>query len=159
MSALPRPAIGFVPTPADACSAMLELAELKAADVVYDLGCGDGRLLIQAAVDYGASGVGIDVDARLLEVALAQAQAAGVSDRLTFRQENLFECEIAAATVVFIYLLPHLNLRLRSRLQAQLRSGSRVVSHMFDMGDWRPDLTLRLQPSEEDSVLYLWRIP
>lgn len=159
MSALPRPAIGFLPTPADACSAMLELAELKAADVVYDLGCGDGRLLIQAAVCYGASGVGIDVDARLLTLAQANAQAAGVSDRLTFRQDNLFDSDISAATVVLIYLLPHLNLRLRSRLQAQLRPGSRIISHMFDMGDWLPDQTLPLESSEEDSVLYLWRIP
>lgn len=159
MSALPRPAIGFVPTPADACSAMLELAEVKATDVVYDLGCGDGRLLIQAAVDYGASGVGLDVDARLLAQARASAQAAGVSDRLTFRQDNLFESDISAATVVLIYLLPHLNLRLRSRLQTQLCPGSRLVSHMFDMGDWLPDQTVRLEGSEEDSVLYLWRIP
>lgn len=159
MSALPRPAIGFVPTPADASTAMLELAELDAADVVYDLGCGDGRLLIQAAVDYGASGVGIDVDGQLLAMAQAQAQAAGVSDRLTFRQADLFETDIGAATVVLIYLLPHLNLRLRSRLQTQLQSGSRVVSHLFDMDDWPPDLTLKLDPSEEDSIIYLWRIP
>lgn len=159
MSALPRPDIGFVPTPADAAAAMLKLAELTAADVVYDLGCGDGRLLIQAALDYGVQGVGIDVDPTLLEAARANARLAGVDYRLEFIQGNLFESDLRDATVVLIYLLPHLNLRLRSRLQTQLRSGSRIVSHMFDMGDWPPHLTLRLEPSEEDSVIYLWRVP
>ncbi len=159
MAALPRPDIGFVPTPADAAAAMLKLAELSAADVVYDLGCGDGRLLIQAAIDYGVQGVGIDVDPVLLEQARARACQVGVEHRLRFTQGNLFETDLHDATVVLVYLLPHLNLRLRSRLQTQLRSGSRIVSHMFDMGDWLPHLTLRLEPSEEDSVLYLWQIP
>jgi SAM-dependent methyltransferase len=158
MSAFPRPDIGFVPTPADAITAMLKLADLSPADVVYDLGCGDGRLLIQAAADYGVSGVGVDVDKALLEQGRSGAEQAGVGDRLSFRQGNLFEADLHGATVVFIYLLPHLNLRLRSHLQTQLRPGSRVVSHMFDMGDWVPDTVLRLEPSEEDSVLYLWRI-
>ena len=159
MAALPRPAIGFVPTPADATAALVQLAELTPADVVYDLGCGDGRLLIRAAVDYGVRGVGVDVDAALLEQARGQAQRLGVGDRLTFRQGNLFETDVYDATVVFIYLLPHLNLRLRSRLQTQLCPGSRLVSHMFDMGDWVPDITQPLAQSEEDSVIYLWRIP
>ncbi|PSN10094.1 SAM-dependent methyltransferase, partial [filamentous cyanobacterium CCT1] len=128
-------------------------------DVVYDLGCGDGRLLIQSALDYGVQGVGIDVDPALLAQARDRARQAGVDDRLEFIQGNLFESDLRDATVVLIYLLPHLNLRLRSRLQTQLRSGSRIVSHMFDMGDWPPSLTLRLEPSEEDSVLYLWQIP
>ncbi|MGG6237319.1 methyltransferase domain-containing protein [Nodosilinea sp. AN01ver1] len=159
MSAPPRPDIGFVPTPADAAAAMLKLADLAADDVVYDLGCGDGRLLIQAVLDYGVRGIGIDVDPVLLEHARVSARLAEVDDRLEFIQDNLFETDLHNATVVLIYLLPHLNLRLRSRLQTQLRSGSRIVSHMFDMGDWPPNLTLRLEPSEEDSVLYLWQIP
>ncbi len=159
MAALPRPDIGFVPTPADAIAAMVKLAELTPADVVYDLGCGDGRLLIQAAVEGGVTGTGIDVDAALLNQAQSNARQAEVGDRLSFLQANLFEADLSQATVVFIYLLPHLNLRLRPRLQAQLRPGSRIVSHMFDMGDWRPDLTLPLARSEEDSVLYLWRLP
>lgn len=158
MPAFLRPDIGFVPTPADAIAAMLKLADLTPADVVYDLGCGDGRLLIQAIADYGVSGVGIDVDTALLEQGRSRAEQAGVGDRLSFRQGNLFEADLSGATVVFIYLLPHLNLRLRSHLQTQLRPGSRIVSHLFDMGDWVPDTTLRLEPSEEDSVLYLWRI-
>lgn len=154
-----RPNIGFLPTPADAIAAMLRLAELVPADVVYDLGCGDGRLLIQAAADYGVRGVGIDVDAALLEQGQNNANRAGVGDRLTFCQGNLFETDLQNAAVVLIYLLPHLNLRLRPRLQAQLRPGSRIVSHMFDMGDWQPHRTLRLEPSTEDSVIYTWRIP
>ncbi|MEA5447198.1 class I SAM-dependent methyltransferase [Leptolyngbya sp. CCNP1308] len=158
MPAFPRPAIGFIPTPADAIAAMLKLAELSPRDVVYDLGCGDGRLLIQAATNYDIRGVGVDVDAALLRQAQGKADQEGVGDRLTFQQENLFETDFRDATVVFIYLLPHLNLRLRPRLQAQLQPGSRIVTHMFDMGDWAPDLTLPLESSEEDSVLYLWRI-
>ncbi|MGB5974876.1 MAG: methyltransferase domain-containing protein [Nodosilinea sp.] len=159
MAARRRPDIGFVPTPADAATAMLKLAELSAADIVYDLGCGDGHLLIEAAVNYGVRGVGIDVDSDLLDKARAGASWARVDHRLTFTQSNLFEANFQAATVVLIYLLPRLNLRLRSRLQTQLRPGSRIVSHMFDMGDWEPHLTLRLEESEEDSVIYLWRIP
>ncbi len=158
MNALPRPAIGFVPTPADAVAAMTALAQLIPADLVYDLGCGDGRLLIQAAVDYGVRGVGIDVDGALLDRARSIADRVGVGDRLSFVQADLFEIDLHAATVVFIYLLPHLNLRLRPRLQQQLQPGSRVITHMFDMGDWHPDQTLRLEDSEEDSVVHLWRI-
>ena len=159
MSALPRPAIGFVPTPADAIAAMTALAQLTPADLVYDLGCGDGRLLVQAAVDYGVRGVGIDVDGALLDRARRKADQAGVGDRLSFVQADLFETDLHAATVVFIYLLPHFNLRLRPRLQHQLRPGSRLITHMFDMGDWAPDITLPLEGSEEESVIYLWRLP
>jgi cyclopropane fatty-acyl-phospholipid synthase-like methyltransferase len=106
MPTSPRPDIGFVPTPTDAIAAMVKLAELTPADVVYDLGCGDGRLLIHAAVDYDVGGVGIDVDGALLEQAQAQACRAGVGNRLTFRQGNLFEADLRSATVIFIYLLP-----------------------------------------------------
>jgi len=153
-----RPDIGFIPTPPDAAAAMLRLAELTPADRVYDLGCGDGRLLLQAARTYGASGVGIDVDAGLLELASVRAEAVGLGDRLTFIQGDLFTSDLHSATVVLIYLLPHLNLRLRPRLLNQLRPGSRIISHQFDMGDWLPETTLKLVPSEEDSILYRWRI-
>jgi trans-aconitate methyltransferase len=154
-----RPDIGFIPTPDDAIAAMLKLAELTSADLVYDLGCGDGRLLIQAALDYGVTAVGIDVDADLLATARTQAQAAGVGQQLQLYRDDLFECDVSDATVVFIYLLPHLNMRLRPRLLQQLQPGARIISHQFDMGNWSPDLTLRLEPSEEESVLHLWRIP
>jgi SAM-dependent methyltransferase len=117
----PRPDIGFIPTPDDAMVAMLKLADLGPSDVVYDLGCGDGRLLIQAAVGYGIRGVGVDVDAALLQQAWAKAEQEGVGDRLTFRQENLFGTDLRAATVVFIYLLPHTTWKvsLRSPLSKQ----------------------------------------
>ncbi|HIK46347.1 MAG TPA: class I SAM-dependent methyltransferase [Leptolyngbyaceae cyanobacterium M65_K2018_010] len=140
-------------------AAMLKLAELTGKDRVYDLGCGDGRLLIAAASTYGCSGVGIDVDGELLDRARAGAAVEGVGDRLSFIQGDLFESDLGEATVVFIYLLPHLNLRLRPRLQAQLHSGARLISHQFDMGDWPPDTCLTLSPSAEDSVIYRWRIP
>jgi SAM-dependent methyltransferase len=154
-----RPDIGFIPTPTDAVAAMLDLAELSPQDVVYDLGCGDGRLLIAAAQQSGCHGVGVDVNPDLLTTARHQAELAGVAQQLTFVQGNLFAAEIRPATVVLIYLLPHLNLRLRPRLLTELRPGTRIVSHQFDMDNWAPDLTLRLEPSEEDSVLYLWRVP
>lgn len=154
----PRPDIAFIPTPADAVAAMLDLAELTPADRVYDLGCGDGRLLIQAASVYGVSGIGIDINPDLLAQARLDAQAAGVGDRLTFLQGNLFECDVGQATVVLIYLLPHLNLRLRPHLRSQLQPGARIISHQFDMDDWSPETVVKLEPSEEDSVLYRWRI-
>jgi len=154
-----RPDIAFIPTPGDAIAAMLELAELTPADRVYDLGCGDGRLLIEAAQSYGVTGVGVDVDPGLLTTARLNAAQTGVQNMLTFLPGDLFESDFSDATAVFIYLLPHLNLRLRPRLLQQLRPGARIISHQFDMEDWSPDLTLKLEPSEEDSVLYLWRIP
>jgi len=155
----PRPDIGFVPTPEDAIDAMLKLAILIPDDQIYDLGCGDGRLLIRAAQDYGVTGTGVDIDGTLLTAAQTAAQAAGVDQKLTFLRGNLFEADLRKATVVFLYLLPHLNLKLRPRLLHQLRPGTRVISHQFDMGDWPPELTLKLEPSEEDSILYLWRVP
>lgn len=137
---------------------MLSLANVGPHDVLYDLGCGDGRLLITAAYRWGTVGVGVDVDPACIQTAQARAQAAGVSDRVSFRQSDLYNCDIHDATVVMLYLLPHLNLRLRPRLWQQLRPGTRIVSHQFDMGDWPPQRVVKLAPSEEDSTLYLWVI-
>lgn len=155
----PRPDIAYIPTPDDAVDAMLELAQVGADDVLYDLGCGDGKLLIRAAQRWGTQGVGIDIDPKMVAQAQTQANLAGVSGHITFCQGNLYETDVRSATVVILYLLPHLNLRLRPRLQEQLRSGDRVVSHQFDMGDWKPTKIVKLEPSEEDSTLYLWVIP
>lgn len=154
-----RPDIAFIPTPDDAIEAILDLAQLTAADVLYDLGCGDGRLLIRAAQRAGCRGVGIDVDPLQLEAGQARAETAGVCDRITWQLGNLYESEFGDATVVVLYLLPHLNLRLRPRLLAQLRPGCRVISHQFDMGDWPPDQVVKLEPSTEESTLYLWIVP
>lgn len=158
-STSPRPDIAYIPTPDDAVDAMLELAQVGADDVLYDLGCGDGRLLIRAAQRWGTRGVGIDVDPDRIEQAQASAQAAGVAHLVSLQQGNLYDSDISAATVVALYLLPHLNVRLRPRLLQQLRSGARVVSHQFNMGDWEPDQVLTLIPSEEESTIYLWTIP
>lgn len=158
MASPERPDIGFIPTPADAIAAALELACPSPQDIIYDLGCGDGRLLLQAVQAYGCGGVGIDVDGRQLDTARHQARLQGVDHRLEFRQGNLYTADFTEATIVFLYLLPHLNLRLRPRLWQQLRPGARVISHQFDMGDWPPQQVLKLSPSEEDSTLYLWTI-
>ncbi|NER79108.1 MAG: class I SAM-dependent methyltransferase [Leptolyngbya sp. SIO1D8] len=155
----PRPDIAYIPTPDDAVEALLDLAQVGADDVLYDLGCGDGRLLIRAAQRWGTHGVGIDIDPARVAQAQANVEAAGVADYITLRQENLYESDVRSATIIVLYLLPHLNLRLRPKLWQQLRSGSRVVSHQFDMGDWSPTKIVKLIPSEEDSTLYLWVIP
>lgn len=154
-----RPDIAYIPTPDDAVDAMLEIAQVGPNDVLYDLGCGDGRLLIRAAQRWGTRGVGIDVDPDRIQQAQSKAQQAGVAHLIALQQGNLYECDISAATVVALYLLPHLNVRLRPRLLQQLRSGARVVSHQFNMGDWQPDQVVPLIPSEEESTIYLWRIP
>ncbi|MGF1460007.1 MAG: SAM-dependent methyltransferase [Leptolyngbyaceae cyanobacterium] len=154
-----RPDIAYIPTPPDAVEAMLELAQVGAQDVLYDLGCGDGRLLIRAAQRWGTRGVGIDIDPVCLQRARQQAKVAGVAHLISLQQGNLFESQFTEATVVALYLLPHLNRRLLPQLWQQLRAGTRIVSHQFDMGDWYPDEMLRLPHSEEESTLYLWKIP
>jgi cyclopropane fatty-acyl-phospholipid synthase-like methyltransferase len=155
----PRPDIAYIPTPNDAVEAMLELANVRANDTLYDLGCGDGRLLIRAAQRWGTRGVGIDVDPQRIAQAQTAVQQAGVDDLVTLQRGNLYDSDFSAATVVALYLLPHLNVRLRPRLLHQLRSGARVVSHQFDMGDWTPNRIVKLTASEEESTLYLWVIP
>ncbi|MEO0538306.1 MAG: class I SAM-dependent methyltransferase [Cyanobacteria bacterium P01_A01_bin.123] len=157
-SPLHRPDIGFIPTPRDALSAMLDLADLQPHDVVYDLGSGDGRFLIEAARTFGCRGVGIDIDPIRIHDAQQNAKAVGVAQHLAFICQDLFESDFTEATVVILYLLPHLNLRLRPQLFAQLRPGTRIISHQFDMADWQPDEVIHLANSEEESTLFLWRI-
>lgn len=154
-----RPDIAYIPTPDDAVSAMLELAQVKGDDILYDLGCGDGRLLVQAAQRWGTRGVGIDIDPERIAQTQMHVNAAGLQELITLHQGNLYESDVRSATVIMLYLLPHLNLRLRPLLWEQLGSGARVVSHQFDMGDWIPTRVVKLAPSEEDSTLYLWVIP
>lgn len=153
-----RPDIGYLPTLPEQVVASLDLAEVTSKDIVYDLGSGDGRVVIAAAQLCGARGIGIDIDPERIRQAQENARQAGVSDRVCFRQENLFNSDFREATVVFLYLLPHLNLKLQPELFRQLKPGTRIVSHNFDMGDWKPDRTIQIL-SPEESNLYYWEIP
>lgn len=154
-TAVPEPDVIFVPTPDDVVSKMLELAQVSAQDTVYDLGCGDGRIVITAARKYRARAVGIDIDPERIAEARENAQQAGVADRVRFVRGDLFEADISAASVVTLYLLTELNIRLRPKLLAELRPGTRVVSHAFSMGEWQPERMAEVSGSR----VYLWRIP
>jgi len=150
-----KPDVGYIPTPQDVVVGMLEIADVRQGDMVYDLGCGDGRIVITAAKDRGARGVGIDIDPVRISEANVNAQRAGVADRVTFRVADLFESDFSDATVVTLYLLPQLNRKLRPQLWRQLKVGTRVVSHLFHMGDeWPPERIQRVG----DSMVYAWTI-
>jgi len=133
------PDVIYVPTPHEVVDDMLRLVDVKKGDILYDLGSGDGRIPIAAAKKYGIRATGIDIDPERIAEANQKARGAGVSKLVEFRQEDLFKANFRDATVVTLYLLPDLNLRLRPRLWAELKPGTRVVSHQFDMGDWQPD--------------------
>ncbi len=153
-----KPDIGYLPTSQEVVEAMLTLTGVTDNDILYDLGSGDGRIAIAAAQQFGTRSVGIDIDPERIRQANENAQRAGVSDLVEFRQQDLFESDFSEATVVILYLLPHLNLRLRPELFRQLKPGTRVVSHDFDMGDWKPERVMQIQTKEE-STLYYWVIP
>ena len=151
----PKLDVPFVPTPQEVVDRMLALAKVGKTDMLYDLGCGDGRIVITAAKQFGAHGVGIDLNPERIAEAHANAKKAGVDGRVTFRQANLFETDLSPASVVSLYLLPDVNLKLRPRLWSQLKPGSRVVSHAFDMGpEWPPEQTV----DADGRTLYLWTI-
>ena len=149
------PDVPFVPTPNEVVDEMLKLAEVKKSDVLYDLGSGDGRIVITAAQRYGARGVGVDIDPQRISEANENAGKAKVTDRVKFVQGDLFEAKFDDATVMTLYLLPGVNLKLKPRLLAELRPGTRIVSHSFDMGDWKPDKQLDVNGRR----IYLWRVP
>jgi SAM-dependent methyltransferase len=156
-----RPRAPFVPTTEEAVHAMLKLAEVKPGDVVYDLGCGDGRMVI-AAAQLGARAVGFDINPVRLEECRANAEKAGVNGAVEFREGDLFEADIHEATVVTLFLLANANMQLREKLRAELKPGARVVSNTFQMGDWTPDQELDLGgPSDLylSRRLYLWTVP
>lgn len=150
-----RPDAPFVPSTEELTRAMLELAEVTRDDVVYDLGSGDGRLVIAAAKEYGARGVGVEIDPGLVRLSRENARRAGVSERVRFVRQDLFKTDLRPATVVTLYLRPEVNLRLRPKLLRELRPGARVVSNTFDMGDWEPDVK---QAVGMESIYY-WVIP
>jgi SAM-dependent methyltransferase len=153
------PDVIYVPTPPDVVAEMLRLTDVTKDDVVYDLGCGDGRLVITAAKQYGARGVGIDIDPQRIRESRANARTAGVTKRVKFLEQDLFQADIRDASVVTLYLLPKLNVELRPKLLRDLRPGTRLVSHDFDMAEWQPDQTVQVKgPSRQHSVYY-WVIP
>jgi predicted RNA methylase len=153
---LRSPDVIFVPTPQEVVDAMLKLAKVTKNDVVYDLGSGDGRIPITAAKTYGARGVGIDIDPVRIKEANENLKAAGVSDRVKFLNQDLFTSNISEATVVTLYLLPTLNLKLLPKLNKELKPGTRIVSHAFDFGDKAPPIE---KMNVNGRTIYYWTIP
>jgi SAM-dependent methyltransferase len=150
----------WVPSPLEVIAAMLQLARVDASDVVYDLGSGEGEIVIEAARRYGARGAGVELDRERLDNALKKAAAAGVTDRVTFIERDLFEVDVGEATVVTLYLLPALIERLRPNLLRELRPGTRIVSHDFGLGDWPPEATVDVSvPDDRPRRVLLWTVP
>lgn len=154
LAALAAAQVPYVRTPDEVVDAMLKVANVGANDVVFDLGSGDGRIVIAAAKRFGAHGVGIEIDPVRITEATDNARAAGVSDRVKFIEQNLFEADLSEATVVTLYLVPDFNMKLRPKLLRELRPGARVVSHNYDMGDWKPQRKLRVGAR----TVYCWVI-
>jgi SAM-dependent methyltransferase len=157
--------VPYVPTTEEAVKAMLKLADVKKSDVVYDLGCGDGRIVIAAAKEYGAHSVGIDINPERIQEAEENAKKAGVEKLVRFEENDLFDADIHEATVVTLFLLNSVNLRLRPKLLKDLKPGTRIVSNTFDMGDWKPDKEFNLaDDSDGDDFglshkFFLWIVP
>jgi len=148
----------FVPTPQDVVDRMLVLAEVNSQDTVYDLGCGDGRIVITAAKKYGAHGVGFDIDPQRIKESTENARTAGVENLVTFKQQDVMTVDVSPATVVTLYLLTASNLKLRPLLTKELKPGARIVSHMFSMGDWEPAKVDNFTNQEGfPRTLYLWK--
>ena len=158
-SALQRPTLApYVPTPQDVVDRMLTVAEVTSTDVLYDLGSGDGRIVITAAKKYGARGVGIDIDGERITESRRNAREAGVESLVEFRRGDILDADVSKATVVTLYLVSSANLKLRPLLTRQLPAGARIVSHKFGMGDWTPAKVDRFKDSQgDDRAIYLWR--
>jgi len=150
-----QPDVIFVPTPYEVVDEMLKLAQVRKGDVLYDLGSGDGRIPVTAARRFGVRAVGVDIDPQRIKEANENARKNGVARLVTFRQEDLFKTDFKEASVVTLYLLPDLNVRLRPRLLAELKPGTRIVSHQFDMGSWKPEKKVELN----GRLIYLWTVP
>lgn len=154
-AALRRPDVIFVPTPEEVVEAMLQVANVTKDDIVYDLGCGDGRIPVTAAKKYGARGVCIDIDPQRVKEAQENVAKNQVGDKVRVVNADLFATDLSEATVVTLYLLPSLNLKLMPKLMKELKPGTRVVSHAFDMGDWKPEKELEVNGRK----IYFWTIP
>jgi len=149
------PDVIFVPTPQDVVDDMLRLANVQKGDVLYDLGSGDGRIAITAARKYGVKATGIDIDPERIREANENAKKAGVTNLVQFRQENLFTADFSDATIITLYLLPDLNVKLRPKLWNELKPGTRIVSHQFEMGAWKPEKRLE----SNGRTIYFWTVP
>jgi precorrin-6B methylase 2 len=158
-----HPDVPFVPTTDEAVQAMLKLAGVQKTDVVYDLGCGDGRIVVAAAKSFGARAVGIDIDPQRISEAKENARKSGVEDKVKFIENDLFQADIHEASVVTLFLLSSVNLKLRPKLLADLKPGTRIVSNTFDMGDWKPEKEITVGDPDEQSYLshrlFLWTVP
>ena len=151
--------VPYDPSPPEVVTAMLRLGDVRSGDVVYDLGCGDGRIVIAAVKRAGVRGVCVDIDPERIRESRANAEREGVADRITFLTEDLFEVDLRDASVVMLFLWPKVNLELRPKLMRELAPGTRVVSHWHDMGDWKPDETLSVDAGGRSRPVYLWTIP
>ena len=149
------PDVPYVPTPQSVVEKMLDIANVTGEDYLIDLGSGDGRIPIAAAKRFGAKAMGVDIDAARVQEAKANAVNARVEDKVEFRKQDLFETDLSKATVLTMYLLPRVNLQLRPRILNELKPGTRVVSHNFDMGDWKPDQKIKI----DGRTIYLWIVP
>lgn len=158
-----EPDVPYLPTTEQAVDAMLKLAAVTSSDVVYDLGCGDGRIVIAAAKNFGARGVGIDINPQRIAEANANAKKAGVQDKVRFVEDDLFTADIHDATVVTLFLLSSVNQKLRPKLLSDLKPGTRIVSNTFEMGDWKPDREATVESADKGAYfsrkLLLWTVP
>src|SRR6266849_253341 len=158
-----EPDVPYVPTTEAAVTAMLKLADVKKTDVVYDLGCGDGRIVVAAAKTFGARGVGVDINPVRIGEAKENARKAGVEDLVRFEENDLFQADIHEASVVTLFLLSDINMKLRPKLLRDLKPGTRLVSNTFDMGDWKPDKEATVGEDGQEEFLskrlYLWIVP
>lgn len=155
-----RPAdVPYVPTPDEVVDKMFELASVKGDDILYDLGSGDGRIVIRAAQKFGTRGVGVEINPRLVQLSRENAKKAAVADRVQFLQQDLYKTDFSKATVVMLYLLPHVNMQLRPKLLRELKPGTRIVSHNYDMGDWKPERVVQMEALGYTHTIYYWVVP
>ena len=154
-----EPDVHYEPTSPDVVQVMFRLAEVRAGEVVYDLGCGDGRIVITAVRDFGARGVCVDIDPQRIPDSRENARTAGVTEKIRFLHQDLFETDVSEASVVMLFLSSAINLKLRAKLLRELKPGARIVSHWHDMGDWKPQKAVRVTSGGRERSVYLWTIP
>jgi SAM-dependent methyltransferase len=151
--------VPYVPTPIEVVDKMLEMVNIKPSDILYDLGCGDGRIVIRAAIHFGIKGIGVDIDPMRIHECHTNAAKAKVEDKVLFLEQDLYEVDISRATVVTLYLLNSVNLKLRPRLLNELKPGTRVISHDFHMGDWETDNFHKMRAGDSSHTIHFWVVP